>query len=568
MEHVLTTGQNVRKESKALKLVVTRRWWRIAVAAVIVLIVAVAFGLALIPWQQSVSGVGKVMVFDPAARPQNIEAQIPGRIVSWNVWDGKVVKQNDIIAVLDDIDSKFLNPNLVKQTRQQRAYIVAQRQAVEAQRDAAKLRLARLQEQFQYLTKSRNVALPVAGERAKRTTDMMTAAVENQRQSERSRDAIRDALIPAAEEKVAQSEESKLAAEQVVRAARQRLETEKLRRERVRQLFEKLLRSKQDDEFAERDLIVAQTEVERSERSLDVAGRAVNVAKADLNRARIDLLKAANEIANRLASVEAAKRDRSIGFQDVSQVNFTTAAQLSSLEAGIQSANETIAKAAETTAKANETLTKLDQDLQNLQLRNAQQIVRAPSDGRIVRLMKFGAGATVKANDVLAVLAPTTKDIAVEMIVSDNDAPLIDVGRRVRLQFAGWPALQFTGFPSVATGTFGGIVTTVDAIDDGKSRFRLIVKPDHERVSAGKDQEWPPLDRLRPGAKAVGWVMLDRVSLGWELWRQFNAFPPTVSRNLPVSPGGKDGATVTDDEKKDYDKEDKDEFTLKAKAPK
>ena len=186
------------------------------------------------------------------------------------------------------------------------------------------------------------------------------------------------------------------------------------------------------------------------------------------------------------------------------------------------------------------TVTKLEQDLKNLQMRNAQQIVRAPQDGRIVRLMKVGAGATVKANDVLAVLAPTTQDIAVELIVSDNDTPLIDKGRKVRLQFAGWPAVQFTGFPSAAVGTFAGVVSNIDPIDDGKSRFRLLIKPDRERIKAGLDQEWPPLERLRPGSKTVGWVMLDRVSLGWELWRQFNAFPPTINRSLSVTPGGKD----------------------------
>jgi hypothetical protein len=31
----------------------------------------------------------------------------------------------------------------------------------------------------------------------------------------------------------------------------------------------------------------------------------------------------------------------------------------------------------------------------------------------------------------------------------------------------------------------------------------------------------------------VGWILLDTVSLGWELWRQFNGFPPTISAAPP-----------------------------------
>jgi hypothetical protein len=42
---------------------------------------------------------------------------------------------------------------------------------------------------------------------------------------------------------------------------------------------------------------------------------------------------------------------------------------------------------------------------------------------------------------------------------------------------------------------------------------------------------------LRQGARAQGWVLLNRVSVGYELWRQFNGFPPT----LPVE--GKTSST-------------------------
>ena len=101
-------------------------------------------------------------------------------------------------------------------------------------------------------------------------------------------------------------------------------------------------------------------------------------------------------------------------------------------------------------------------------------------------------------------------------------SPLIEPGRHVRLQFEGWPAIQFAGWPSVAVGTFGGKVAFVDATDDGFGAFRIVVVPDG-------DEPWPEGRFLRQGVRANGWILLDEVRLGFELWRQFNGFPPSVA---------------------------------------
>ena len=42
---------------------------------------------------------------------------------------------------------------------------------------------------------------------------------------------------------------------------------------------------------------------------------------------------------------------------------------------------------------------------------------------------------------------------------------------------------------------------------------------------------------MRQGARANGFVLLDQVSLGYELWRQSNDFPPTVA--MDRDPGSK-----------------------------
>jgi hypothetical protein len=55
---------------------------------------------------------------------------------------------------------------------------------------------------------------------------------------------------------------------------------------------------------------------------------------------------------------------------------------------------------------------------------------------------------------------------------------------------------------------------------------RIIVFPD-------EGAEWPDARYLRQGVRVVGWILLDSVSLGWELWRQFNGFPPAIKLDPP-----------------------------------
>lgn len=165
-------------------------------------------------------------------------------------------------------------------------------------------------------------------------------------------------------------------------------------------------------------------------------------------------------------------------------------------------------------------------ELQGKFAKQQNQVVTAPRDGTIVRLLANEGGAIVKEGDPLFVLVPEAADRAVELWVSGNDAPLISPGRHVRLQFEGWPAVQFAGWPSVAVGTFGGEVVNVDATDDGKGQFRILVLPD-----AGA--EWPSQRYLRQGVRANGWVLLNQVTLGYELWRQLNGFPPVIAQEEP-----------------------------------
>ena len=81
-------------------------------------------------------------------------------------------------------------------------------------------------------------------------------------------------------------------------------------------------------------------------------------------------------------------------------------------------------------------------------------------------------------------------------------------------------------------------------IDDG--RFRALVLPDPD------DEPWPDRRYLRQGVRTSGWVLLDEVSMGYEIWRQLNAFPPSV-RSAPDAPAP--GAQEAKSKKAKGDKE-------------
>ena len=306
----------------------------------------------------------------------------------------------------------------------------------------------------------------------------------------------RKVSIASAEQKVLQTIQKLAQKQQALAAAEQNLVTTKLNYERTKTLVERGIKSQRDQELNDNYLVKAETEKQKA-----------------------------------VADVQVSRQDQAVAELERDKISAELDAKISATEAYLAEAREKV-------AKTRTEIQKLDIYIASMKARVAQREVRAPIAGRVVRLLKVGATETVKEGDVLAVLAPDTPDRAVELFVSGNDAPLVTPGRHVRLQFAGWPALQFSGWPSVAVGTFGGKVSVVDAVDDGAGRFRILVVPDLEAIEKHGDSPWPDPSYLRPGAKVSGWVMLDVVSLGFELWRQFNGFAPALDKVPSEKPKG------------------------------
>ena len=162
----------------------------------------------------------------------------------------------------------------------------------------------------------------------------------------------------------------------------------------------------------------------------------------------------------------------------------------------------------------------------NIARQGAQQ-VNAPQDGFVLRLLMNPQGHIVKQGDPLMILVPDTDARAAEVWVSGNDAPLIQPGHHARLMFEGWPAVQFVGWSKVAVGTFGGTVVFVDSSDNGQGKFRVLIVPDES------DHLWPSNRFLRQGGSVKAWILLGKVSIGYEIWRQLNGFPPKLTSDHP-----------------------------------
>lgn len=289
-------------------------------------------------------------------------------------------------------------------------------------------------------------------------------------------------------------------------------------------------------------LAVRQARVNAAEYGLDVARQKVvaaaeNVesAQATLDAADFQVSRMQRLVQEGLVSrrdVEVAERDRAVALRSVNSVKAaldsaraeekTAAANLvqvkAETQANIDASRALLSKIGSEVADTQNELTNLEISVS----RQESQLVRAPRSGTVFRVPVNSQSQVISQGQPLLVIIPDTEQQAVELMVSGLDAALILPGSRVRLEFDGWPALQVSGWPNVAIGTFAGKVAFVDASDDGTGRFRVMVVPD-ESV-----QKWPGERFLRQGSSSRGWILLDEVSIGYEIWRVLNGFPPRV----------------------------------------
>lgn len=170
---------------------------------------------------------------------------------------------------------------------------------------------------------------------------------------------------------------------------------------------------------------------------------------------------------------------------------------------------------------------KLDNLLNNYSIRNDMYYLLAPQDGYISQTLVKGVGEVVKEGEPIVTIMPDDYEYAVEIYVDPIDLPLVNIGQHVRIQFDGWPAIVFSGWPNTSYGTYGGEVYAIDRFIGENGKYRILVKQEEY------DHPWPT--QLRYGSGTKSFVMLKDVPVWYELWRNINGFPPEFYQSTDVN---------------------------------
>jgi multidrug efflux pump subunit AcrA (membrane-fusion protein) len=163
-------------------------------------------------------------------------------------------------------------------------------------------------------------------------------------------------------------------------------------------------------------------------------------------------------------------------------------------------------------------VSKLENSKSNYSVRNSLLYITAPQNGFINKAIKGGIGGAFKAGEDLVGIMPEKYDLAVETYVRPIDLPLLHIGENVRVQFDGWPAIVFSGWPNVSYGTYGAKVVAIQNFISDNGKYRVLLAPDNT------DYTWPEAIRVGSGARTI--ALLEDVPIWFEIWRQLNSFPP------------------------------------------
>jgi membrane fusion protein, adhesin transport system len=301
--------------------------------------------------------------------------------------------------------------------------------------------------------------------------------VENIESRVSSLQLSRSEAVSAAENRVMMASERVRQAQQILAAAEAALDTSRLNFERQKSLSEQGLTSQRSVELAELDFKKSKTDEKRA-----------------------------------VAGLKSAEQEKKALQRDAKKLARDADAAINDARGSMQSARSDL-------ARTNEDLPKIELRLS----RQKTQEVVAPKDGIITRLLVSHEAEFVKEGKPLCVLIPESGRRAVELWVDGNDIPLLADGRDARIMFQGWPALQISGWPEHSYGTFPARIKFIDNADDGHGKFRVLLIQDEK-----SEDQWPATHMLRQGVRARGWIFMNRVTVGYEIWRKFNDFPPEI----------------------------------------
>lgn len=160
---------------------------------------------------------------------------------------------------------------------------------------------------------------------------------------------------------------------------------------------------------------------------------------------------------------------------------------------------------------------KLKNQFSNYNERQKFYYITAPQSGYITKTIKKGIGETIKDGTDIATIMPIKYDLAVEIYIKPQDLPLLQIGDTSQLRFDGWPAIVISGWPESSTGVFSGVTVAIDKFISDNGYYRILISPNT------KKKEWPK--KLSVGTGTNAFILLNKVPIWYEIWRQLNGFP-------------------------------------------
>ena len=286
------------KQLPSYLAVSTPRRLQTGARAAIALFLAFGGVVSVVPWTQTVSVEGHLSAYSPLERPQEIHAQINGRIRIWHVNEGMNVNNGDLVLELEDVNAHFMAPDLLERLDQSRNALEQRRQAAVARAQILGQRLEEMANLTQAATTAAAARVSEADHKVRSVEQRVIAAKISQETAtfnlERSRVLEAEGLLSRRELELAI--QADIAARAAVKAA------EATRRE-AQQARQALVHGREqiDAEFVQRELDA------RSQRASALA----DAAKASEELADLEL-KRSNAWQRRVASQVVAPLDGTV----------------------------------------------------------------------------------------------------------------------------------------------------------------------------------------------------------------------------------------------------------------
>ncbi len=337
----------------------------------------------------------------PTGDVRVVQPEVEGTVKGIFVKENQVVKQGDVIARLDDVELHIKNSQLqtnIQEGQLQLAQVKAQIQALDSQIDAEKRLIER-------------------------------TVVSAEADLERNQREYKDQTVKTQSEVLA-AQANLQKAEAGLQKARADLAFANQDRDRFRELAQYGAIGKRDYEQRKLAVQQAKLQVQAEQKAVDIARANLQTAQAGLNPSG-----AIVSIAQERIAQERAKGE-------------------SGLAALLRERNALIQQYIE----AKNQVTQYQKERQKILVQMQSSVIRATSDGVILKLNLRNSGQVVRPSEPIAEIIPQNAPLVVKAMVPASEIKKVELGHKVQLRVDACPYPDY--------GTLKGTVTTIspDAI--------------------------------------------------------------------------------------------------------